>query len=156
MLIVGEGCVPPSNLHHKTFATPSHNLLSRKLCTTYVDHNGISALLACRLIALDKSPGVRPIGVCETARRIISKAILITKWDLHKIASSVQLRAGQVASVEAAIHAMRDTLSDNNTEAVLLVDASNAFNSPNRKAALLNVIHTCSTLATILFYIYRN
>ena len=28
-------------------------LLSRKLCTAYVDPNGISALLACRLIALD-------------------------------------------------------------------------------------------------------
>ena len=31
---------------------------------------------ACRLIALDKHPEVRPIGVGEVARRIISKAIL--------------------------------------------------------------------------------
>ena len=113
-------------------------LLSRKPCTPYVDPNGISALLACRQIALDKCPGVRPIGVCESARRITSKAILtITKWDLQEMASSVQLCAGQVAGIEATIHAM----ISNNTEAVLLVDASNAFNSLNRKAALLNMTH---------------
>ncbi len=44
-------------------------LFTRRLCTAYV---GLSAFLACHLIALDKCPGVRPIGVCETARRIIS------------------------------------------------------------------------------------
>ncbi len=51
-------------------------LFTKRLCTAYVDPKGLSAFLACRLIALDKCPGVRPIGVCETARRIISKAIL--------------------------------------------------------------------------------
>ena len=36
-----------------------------------------SPLLACRLIALDKCPGVRPIVVCELMiRRIITKAVL--------------------------------------------------------------------------------
>ena len=127
-------------------------LLSRKLCTTYVDPNSIYALLACRLITLDKCPGVRPIGVCETARRIISKAILtITKWDLQEIAGSAQLYTGQVAGIEAAIPAMRETFLDSDT-----VDASNAFNSLNRKAALLNIKHTSPTLATILINIYRN
>ena len=109
------------------------------------------------IIALDKCPGVRPIGMCETARRIISKAILtITKWDLQEIAGSTQLCAGQVAGIEAAIHAMRETFLDSDTEAILLVDASNAFNSLNRKAALLNIKHTCPTLATVLINIYRN
>ena len=51
---------------------------------------------------------------------------------------------------------MRETFLDSDTEAILLVDASNAFNSLNRKAALLNIKHTCLTLATILINIYRN
>ena len=49
---------------------------------------------------------------------------------------------------EAAIHAMRDIFSDSLTERVLLVDASNAFNSLNRHAALLNMFHWCPPLAT--------
>ena len=31
---------------------------TRRLCLEYVDPSGISALVACRLIALDKCPGV--------------------------------------------------------------------------------------------------
>jgi hypothetical protein len=95
--------------------------------------------------------------VCETARRIISKAILaVTKFDLQEAAGSLQLCAGQVAGIEAAIHAMRDSFHHDSTEAILLVDASNAFNSLNRNEALLNVRYTCPTLATVLINIYRN
>ena len=39
--------------------------VARRLCTSYVDPVGITALVAGRLIALDKCPGVRPIGVGE-------------------------------------------------------------------------------------------
>ena len=64
--------------------------LAKRLCTSFVDPKGLSAFLACRLIALDKCPGVRPIGVCETARRIISKAILSTiKDDIQDAAGSL-------------------------------------------------------------------
>ena len=50
--------------------------VARRLCTSYVHPSGLTALVASRLIALDKCPGVRPIGIGETSRRIISKAIL--------------------------------------------------------------------------------
>ena len=43
-------------------------LLSRPLCTTFVDPAGLSAFVSCNLIALDKRPGVRLIGVGETIR----------------------------------------------------------------------------------------
>ena len=43
-------------------------LLARRLCTQVVDHSILAPFLACRLIALDKNPGVRPIGVCEAPR----------------------------------------------------------------------------------------
>ena len=60
--------------------------LTRRLCSTYVDPCGISPLIACRLIALDKCPGVRPIGVGETLRRLIGKVVLqIAKEDIVKV-----------------------------------------------------------------------
>ena len=43
-------------------------LVARRLCSSYVDPSCISPLLDCRLIPLNKNPGVRPIGVCETVR----------------------------------------------------------------------------------------
>ena len=36
----------------------------------------LSALMACRLIPLDKNPGLRPIGVGEVLRRIIGKIVV--------------------------------------------------------------------------------
>ena len=116
-----------------SFHSASHELchslamLARRLCTSFVNPDSLSPFLACRLIALDKCPGIRPIGICETARRIVSKAILtVIRDDLQDAAGSTQLCA---AGVEAAIHFMRACLTSDDTEAVLMVDASNAFNS---------------------------
>ena len=145
-----------------SFKTASHALChalaltARRLCTTLLDPSSISSLLACRLIALDKNPGVRPIGIGETARRIIAKAVLaVTRPDIQESAGSVQLCAGQVAGVEAAVHAVRDRFGQEDTEAVLLVDASNAFNSLNRNVALRNIRHVCPAISTILVNTYR-
>ena len=131
-------------------------MVARRLCVSLVDPNGLSAFLACRLIALDKCPGVRPIGICECARRIISKAILVvTKGDVQEVAGSLQLCAGQIAGIETAVHFMSVSFQLEDTEAVLLVDASNAFNSLNRDAALHNIRHICPSLATVLINTYR-
>ena len=65
----------------------------------------------------------------------------------------LQLCAGQRAGCEAAVHAMREIFTD---QGVLLVDASNAFNSLNRRAALLNMFQLCPPLATILTNTYRS
>ena len=115
---------------------------SRDLC--------ISALTACCLIALDKCPGVRPIGVGETLRRLISKATLRVTRDIiiQKAVGNLQLCAGQKAACEAGIHAMRGLLESEETEAVILVYAFNAFNSLNREAALRNGRIPCHVLAT--------
>ena len=116
--------------------------------TTYVDPQGLAALTANRLIALDKCPGVRSIGIGEIVRRIISKAVL--KSVVLEAAGTLQLCAGHEAGCEAAIHSMCRIFHDATTEAVLLVDANNAFNSLNRKVALLNIHQLCPSLATIL------
>ena len=132
------------------------SLVSRRLCSSYVDPSCISPLLACRLIPLNKNPGVRPIGVCETVRRIIAKAVLsISRLDVLEACGSLQLCAGHCAGVEAAIHAVRTTFNEESVDGVLLVDASNAFNSLNRRVALLNVQHLCPILAPFAINCYR-
>ena len=109
--------------------------LARRVCTSYVDPNSISPLLACRLIALDKNPGVRPIGIGDTARWIIAKAVLsVVKSDVQDATGCLQLCGGQIAGIEAAVHAVRTAFDSDDSEAVLLADASNAFNSLNRQA----------------------
>ena len=66
-----------------------------------------------------------------------------------------QLCVGQQAGCEAAIHALRCIYDLPTSEAILLVDASNAFNNLNRKVALLNIQHSCPSLATVLINTYR-
>ena len=50
---------------------------------------------------------------------------------------------------------MQDIFENNNADAILLVDASNAFNSLSRENALKNTQTICPSLATILINTYR-
>ena len=50
---------------------------------------------------------------------------------------------------------MRQIFDDTNTQAVLLVDTSNAFNNLNRQTALLNIHLNCPSLAKVLINTYR-
>ena len=132
-------------------------LMAKRLASSVVDPEGLASFLASRLVALDKNPGVRPIGVCETARRIITKATLsVTCGDIQEVAGSMQLCAGQPAGTEAVVHAMRESFHDDDIEAVLLVDATNAFNALNRQVALRNVGQLCPSLATTSVNLYRS
>ena len=145
-----------------SFKSASHSLCSslasvtKRIATTLVNPEGLNAFVACRLIPLDKCPGVRPIGIGEVPRRIAAKAILrIVSPDVEEAAGPLQVCAGQEGGCEAAVHAMRQIFEDSNTEAVLLVDATNAFNSINRKAALHNISIICPPLAQVLVNTYR-
>ena len=130
--------------------------LGRRLCCEVIDPATISALAACRLIPLDKNPGVRPIAICEVARRIIGKAVLsVVNPEIQQAAGSLQLCAGQPGGIEAAIHAMHTIYDNPDTDGVLLVNARNAFNSLNRDAALHNIRWICPEVSTILTNIYR-
>ena len=123
----------------------------------HVDPEGLTAFVACRLMALNKCPGVRPIGIGEVVRRIMGKAVLTTIGDeIQEAVGALQVCAGHQGSSEAAIHAMRETFEDPETEAALLVDASNAFNILNRKVALLNIQKPCPSLAKVLINTYRH
>ena len=74
---------------------------------------------------------------------------------MEEAAGPLQVCAGQDGGCEAAVHAMRSVFQAPETEAVLLVDATNAFNSINRKAALHNINVLCPPLAQVLINTYR-
>ena len=67
----------------------------------------------------------------------------------------LQTCSGLKGGIEAAIHAMRKTYEKPATEAVLLVDAENAFNKLNRKAALLNIKQLCPPFHQYLHNTYQ-
>ena len=75
--------------------------------------------------------------------------------ELIDSAGPLQTCAGMPGGIEAAIHAMREIFHDNDTEAMILVDAENAFNSLNRKASLLNMNAICPEFAKYLVNTYR-
>ena len=130
--------------------------IGRRLCTTPTHPEGLSAFVAYCLIPLDKCPGVRPIVIGEVPRRIIAKAVLqIVGPDVEEAAGPLQVSAGQEGGCEAAIHAMRNIFGSPDTKAVLVVDATNAFNSINRQAALHNIQIICPPLGQILINSYR-
>ena len=131
--------------------------LACHLCSSYVDPAGLQAVLACRLIPLNKNPGVRRIGVGEILRKIVGKAIMtVVHSDVLKATGALQLCSGHEAGCEAAYHAMNRIFLDENTEAILLIDAKNAFNNLNRRVALLNIHQLCPALATVLTNCYRS
>ena len=105
--------------------------------------------MASRLIPLNKDPGVRPIGIGEVLRRLIGKLITrASSSEIKESAGPLQTCAGHAAGTEAAIHSMAQVFNDNETEAVLLIDAKNAFNCLNRTAALHNIRITCPKIST--------
>ncbi|XP_074605797.1 uncharacterized protein LOC141858854 [Acropora palmata] len=131
--------------------------MTKILCTRYIDPSTIEPLIASCLIPLDKGEGaVRPIGVCEVLRHIIGKCVMnIAKKDVVEVSGSLQLCAGQKSGSEAAIHAMHTIFETDETDGVLLIDASNAFNALNRQAALHNIRVQCPIIATYAINTYR-
>ena len=118
--------------------------LCRRICNSIVPWDDIRALVASHLIALNKCPGVCPIGIGETLRRIIGKAVcLATHIDAALVCGSDQLCASVKVGIEGAIHAMNDLFSTHQDQSsgwgVLLIDAANAFNSLNCTATLLHI-----------------
>ena len=112
--------------------------LAKQLATEVTtDPDSLTALLACKLLPLDKNPGIRPIGVGEVLRRIISKAITtVLRQDLQSAAGGLQLCVGQEGGSEAGIHAMVQIYDDKDTHGIIQVDAENAFNTINRNVLL--------------------
>ena len=78
----------------------------------------------------------------------------MVKTDISEAAGNLQLCAGQEAGCEAAVHAMQSLFHSSSTQAVLLADASNAFNSLNRRVSLHNIHFICPPLAVTLAKVF--
>ena len=130
---------------------------AKRICMSYIDPKSLTAYTACRLIPLNKNPGVRPIGIGEVVRRIIGKAVMkAVQPDLQKAVGPLPLCAGMEAGCETAFHTMSSIFTNDDTQGALFVDATSAFNSLNRHATLLNTRSICPPLAPILINTYRD
>ena len=99
---------------------------------------------------------MRPIGIGETFRRIVGKAaVRAIREDIQAACGSLQVCAGLEAGCEAAVHAVRETFADEDSEAALLIDASNAFNSVKRECTLQNIVMMCPSFYIFLVNTYR-
>ena len=93
-----------------------------------------------QLIALDKHPGVRPVGIGETWRRLLAQiALKVTGPEEKIVCQDDQLCTVIKARIYEAIHGVQ-ALWDKNSSTeewyFLLDDAKNAFNKINRVGML--------------------
>ena len=66
------------------------------------------AMMSGQLIALDKSPGIRPVRISETWHRLLAKCLLrVTGQEAKADCGTEQLAGGVEAEIEGAIHAAR-------------------------------------------------
>jgi len=142
------------------------------------------AVMAGRLVALDKQPGVRPVGIGKIYRRLMAKCILAmmgrqatTKCD------NLNLCAGLQAGIKRAVHAMGNawreaeirggrtptrtvmaidgdmtttTKEPGQPYATLLVDVRNGFNELSHKAAMWTIRHRWPSGSQFTFNCYRH
>ena len=78
----------------------------------------------------------------------------VLKKEVVSWAGSIQVCAGQDAGSEALIRATEKFFKEESTEAVLLIDAENAFNSINRKVFLRNISILCPPLSLFVTNCY--
>ena len=104
----------------------------------------------CRLVALDKCPGMRPVGIVEVMRRITGRIIVdCIRQDLTSLGGNMQLCLGLKCGIQHAIHSLRHSIDDPENEAILLNDAKNGFKVLSRRTALENVKDLCPSLHVV-------
>ena len=67
-----------------------------------------------------------------------------------------QLCLGQNCGIDYAVHTLRKQYEKTDSDAILLIDAENAFNSLNRILALKNIANTCSSILPAMQNSYSN
>eukprot|EP00957_Ditylum_brightwellii_P039239 2968836-Ditylum_brightwellii.AAC.1 len=101
------------------------------------------AIVVGRLIAPDKCPGIRLVGIGKILFQMLGKYILaVCSEDITSVCSTHQLCSGLKAGIEGAVHTMRemwDNHGDKESWGILLINGGNTFNNVNWKAALAQI-----------------
>ena len=104
---------------------------------------------------MDKSPGIRPVRIGKTWRRLLVKCLVRVAGQEDKAACGTkQLAGGVEVGIEGAIHAARLQWTQNSQEeewGFLLIDARNVFNEEKRTAILWDVRHEWPSGAQFTF-----
>jgi hypothetical protein len=83
------------------------------LANTHPPWAAYRAIMANRLVALDKQPGTRPVGIGEVYRRLWAKCLLKAIGSQATAAcGNFNLCAGLQAGIEGAVHAVRAVFAD--------------------------------------------
>ena len=118
------------------------------------------AIMANRLVALDKYPEVRRLAIGEIWRRLFAKCVLeLAGGQAKDTCGSAQLCAGLEADIDGAVHIISELWKEQEEEenwGFLLVDARNAFNEGNRICTLWTVRHRWTAGARFAFNCYRH
>ena len=100
----------------------------------------LQTLRGSGLIQLNKNPGLLPVGTREVSPGIAGKFVMyVAKKDVLDAPGALQVCSGQDAPTEAAIHTTQDLFHNGKIEAVLIIDAENAFNSISREVMLHDI-----------------
>ena len=75
---------------------------------------------------------------------------------MEEACGPIQVCGVHSPGAETAIHAIEAIFQAEKTEAVILVDATGAFNSVNGPAALYDIQITCPSISTVLIDSYRD
>ena len=143
---------------HSSHSRDEVATLATKMCNQILQWSKMRALVSGRLVALDKCPGVRPIGIGECLGRIICKSVAeFTKIDLEETCLTDQLACGLKGGVDGEIHTLSDVFDDTKEDGwgTLFMNASNVFNSLNRETALWNARILWLRCSRFLFNTYR-
>ena len=103
----------------KSIARFAKNIFAKEI----YDPITLSPLMACRLIPLDKNPGIRPIGIGEVLRRIAGKAVTyVLRPEMRSAAGGLQLCVGLEGGAEAGIRGTRTMFDGDETQGIIQVD----------------------------------
>ena len=75
---------------------------------------------------------------------------LLFKNGITHTAGALQLSVGQDAGIQAIVHAIHDTFSEETTKPIFLINAENIFSSINRKVALHNMKSLYQLISTYI------
>ncbi len=82
--------------------------------------------------------------------------INILQEDIQRSVGTLQTCSGVESGIEAAVHSMKITFNQEGSEGMLLVDATNAFNTLNRAVALHNIKEICPSFYCFLNNCYKS